>query len=145
MAFAVGLAVVVAVVAFAPDILKSRFQTDSSTDVALRSDIWNGAVEIYSSQPVLGVGLNNFQTAYERLPSTSANSSQRRLLHNEQLLVPPHAQNNYLRRSPSRDWWGCSQCWACWRAASLRHFGHRALRSRGPGHSDSDSGLACWA
>ncbi len=97
VALAIGLTMVVAVVAFAPSSLKSRFQNDSSSDVTLRSDIWNSAIEIYSNQPVLGVGLNNFQTAYERLPSTSATSSQRRLLHNEQLLVPPHAQNIYLQ------------------------------------------------
>jgi O-antigen ligase len=97
VALAIGAIVIVGAVAFAPGALKSRFENDSSSDVTLRSDIWNGAIEIYSGQPVFGVGLNNFQTAYGKLPSTSATSSQRRLLHNEQLLVPPHAQNIYLQ------------------------------------------------
>jgi O-antigen ligase len=83
---------------FAPTALKDRFNPSSSGgDVTLRSDIWNGALEIYSSQPVLGVGINNFQVAYASLPTTSSGSSQRRLLHDTQLLVPPHAQSIYLQ------------------------------------------------
>jgi O-antigen ligase len=45
---------------------------------------------------VLGVGLDNFSTAYAQLPSTLANASQRRLLNQSGLLIPPHAQNLYL-------------------------------------------------
>lgn len=97
MALLLGVVVVASVVALAPGALKSRFENDSSGDVALRSDIWNGAIEIYSSHPVLGVGISNFPTAYDRLPANSATASQRRLLHDEQLLVPPHAQNIYLQ------------------------------------------------
>jgi putative inorganic carbon (HCO3(-)) transporter len=96
VALLVGIVIVTAAVTLAPATLKNRFESDSSSDVALRSDIWNGAIEIYSDHPVFGVGLNNFQVAYGRLPANSATSSQRRLLHDEQLLVPPHAQNIYL-------------------------------------------------
>lgn len=97
LAVTVGLVAVVAAVAIAPGALKSRFENNSGNDVALRSDIWESAIEIYSHDPVLGVGPHNFQTAYERLPSTDAAASQRRLLHDEQLLVPPHAQSIYLQ------------------------------------------------
>ncbi len=96
-AVTVGLVVAIAAIAVAPGALKSRFENNSSNDVALRSDIWNSALEIYSDNPVLGVGPHNFQTAYERLPSTETAASQRRLLHDEQLLVPPHAQSIYLQ------------------------------------------------
>lgn len=97
VAIVVGITIIAAGVLLAPATLKNRFESDSSNDVALRSDIWNGAVEIYSAHPVFGVGLSNFQNAYGRLPSSGATSSQRRLLHDEQLLVPPHAQNIYLQ------------------------------------------------
>lgn len=89
----VGLAGVV----LAPSTLKDRFSTESTgEEVTLRSDIWGSAVDIYSGHPILGVGLNNFSKAYASLPSTLEIGSQRRLLHQSQLLIPPHAQNLYL-------------------------------------------------
>jgi O-antigen ligase len=89
----VGLAGVV----LAPSTLKDRFSNQSTGDeVTLRSDIWGSAVDIYSEHPILGVGLNNFSKAYASLPSTLEIGSQRRLLHQSQLLIPPHAQNLYL-------------------------------------------------
>jgi O-antigen ligase len=42
------------------------------------------------------VGVGNFPVAYAALPSTLANASQRRLLNQHGLLIPPHAQNLYL-------------------------------------------------
>jgi len=96
LAMVVGFAL--AAFALAPAALKDRFDPASSGgDVTLRSDIWNASLEIYSSQPALGVGVSNFQTAYSNLPTTASGTSQRRLLHDTQLLVPPHAQNIYLQ------------------------------------------------
>jgi O-antigen ligase len=96
-ALVAGAVVAIAVVAFAPAALKERFDPgQSSGDLPLRADIWGAAVDIYGQHPLLGVGLNNFGDAYESLPASLANASQRRLLHQEQLLVPPHAQNLYL-------------------------------------------------
>ena len=72
----------------APAVLKERFNPESAEgDVALRTDVAQSALDIYSEHPLLGVGVNNFQTAYsERMATETA--GQRRLLHNEQLLVP---------------------------------------------------------
>lgn len=96
---AAALAAVVALVAgvaFAPAALKERFSSNNSSDVALRSDLWGSAIDIYSEHPVLGVGINNFDVGYASLPSTLASASQRRLLHQGQVLTPPHAANLYL-------------------------------------------------
>jgi O-antigen ligase len=82
---------------FAPAAFKERFTPEeTSQDVGLRSDIWASAVDIYAENPLLGVGLNNFDEAYSSLPSTLSTGAQRRLLHQSQILVPPHAQNLYL-------------------------------------------------
>jgi O-antigen ligase len=95
---AIGVAVlVVAVGAFlTPATLKERFTADSGGDVTLREDIWKASIDLYASNPIVGVGVNNFGNAYETLSSLPAVSSQRRLLHGDQVLVPPHAQNLYL-------------------------------------------------
>jgi O-antigen ligase len=82
---------------FAPAAFKERFSSnETSADVGLRSDIWSSAIDIYAERPLLGVGLNNFDEAYSSLPSTLSTGAQRRLLHQSQILVPPHAQNLYL-------------------------------------------------
>ena len=97
LAVLVAVVVAVAGTTLAPAALKDRFSTNAGTsDITLRSDIWSAAVDIYSRSPLLGVGLNNFGEAYGTLPTTLDNSSQRRLLHQSQILVPPHAQNLYL-------------------------------------------------
>jgi len=89
--------VAVGAIMFAPIAFKERFSSkETSADVGLRSDIWASAIDIYSERPVLGVGLNNFPEAYASLPSTLSTGAQRRLLHQSQVLVPPHAQNLYL-------------------------------------------------
>ena len=81
----------------APSTLRARLDPQASRgDIPLRADIWRAAVEIYGRHPLIGVGLNNFSEAYARLPSTIAGGSQRRLLENQDLVVPPHAQNLYL-------------------------------------------------
>jgi O-antigen ligase len=90
------LMLAVLVYLFAPSVVRQRFQSTSGGEVAIRSDIWAAAVDIYSQNPVLGVGINNFPVAYATLPAVPANASQRRLLHGEELLTPPHAQNLYL-------------------------------------------------
>jgi len=97
MAIVAIVGVAIAAVTVAPTALKERFATQGTGgDVALRSDIWQSALDIYGEHPVLGVGLNNFSNAYANLPSTLATGSQRRLLHQAELLTPPHAQNLYL-------------------------------------------------
>jgi O-antigen ligase len=46
---------------------------------------------------VLGVGVDNFGVAYEQLPSVTDAGAQRRLLHQDLLLIPPHPQSIYLQ------------------------------------------------
>jgi O-antigen ligase len=93
----VVLSAVIVVLTVAPVQLKDRFSTqDQAGAVSIRADIWGAALDVYSERPVLGVGPNNFPVAYRGLPSTLANASQRQLLHNELLLIPPYAQNLYL-------------------------------------------------
>ena len=91
-----GLLLALLVYLFAPSVVRERFQSTSSGEVEIRSDIWAAAVDIYAEHPILGVGVNNFPVAYARLPVVPANATQRRLLQQEELLVPPHAQNLYL-------------------------------------------------
>ena len=97
-AIAIVVVTIVAAIVFAPASLKERFDPGASgSDVTLRSDIWNSALAIYGERPLLGTGVNNFPLAYQELPSTTANAAQRRLLHNDMLLVPPHPQSIYLQ------------------------------------------------
>jgi O-antigen ligase len=93
---AVGVAAVLAFT-LAPSALRDRFDPKATQeDVPLRADIWSSALDVYTAHPVLGVGVGNFPVAYASLPSTLANASQRRLLNQHGLLIPPHAQNLYL-------------------------------------------------
>lgn len=91
-----GLLLAVLAYTFAPSVVRQRFQSTSGGELAIRSDIWAAAVDIYEQHPILGVGVNNFSVAYAQLPVVPANATQRRLLQGEELLVPPHAQNLYL-------------------------------------------------
>ena len=97
-ALGVGLAVLAAAVTLAPATLKERFSGEqtSGADVSLRQDLWGAAIDIYSERPILGVGLNNFAVGYGQLPPVPRTATQRRLLHQTQVLVPPHAANLYL-------------------------------------------------
>lgn len=90
------LAAAVLGTALAPAAFKERLRDNNSGDIGLRTDLWRSALDIYSESPVLGVGLDNFSTAYARLPATVSEGSQRRLLHQTQVLIPPHANNLYL-------------------------------------------------
>jgi O-antigen ligase len=97
--YAVGAAVVIGTLAlfFAPGTLKERFNPQiASGDVPVRTDVWGAAIDIYDGHPWFGVGLGNFGNAYKALPSTLQHASQRRLLNQSGLLIPPHAQNLYL-------------------------------------------------
>lgn len=97
LAVLVAVVVGIAATSLAPAALKERFDPGKSTgDITLRADIWSAALDIYSREPLLGVGLNNFGEAYRALPTTLDNASQRRLLHQTEVLVPPHAQSLYL-------------------------------------------------
>jgi O-antigen ligase len=81
--------------ALAPGNLQSRFQSTNSADLTQRNDVNKTALDIYSEHPVFGVGVKNFQIAYaERVSAETA--TQRRLFHNQQLLVPTAAPNEYL-------------------------------------------------
>jgi putative inorganic carbon (hco3(-)) transporter len=93
-----GTALVVAAVTIAPAALKERVDPETGgDDVTLRSDIWRGALEIYSEHPVLGAGVNNFQAAYGRLPSAPTQGYALRLLDQAGEFVPPsNAHNAYL-------------------------------------------------
>ena len=95
-ALAVAVAIAVAGVALAPSALQERVSDPAGGDLGLRADLWGSALDIYSERPLLGVGINNFEDGYATLPSTLANASQRRLLHQQQVLTPPHAANLYL-------------------------------------------------
>lgn len=79
-----------------PAAVKERLQSVNSDEVQVRQDQWGAALAIYSEHPVLGVGIDNFGVAYARLPSSVPSASQRRLLHNDQLIVPPDANSLYL-------------------------------------------------
>ncbi|MBA2383500.1 MAG: O-antigen ligase family protein [Actinobacteria bacterium] len=97
-ALAAGAAVAIVAVTVAPATLTERFSAESRSgaDVSLRQDLWGAAIDIYSERPILGVGLNNFAEGYGRLPPVPRTATQRRLLHQTQVLVPPHAANLYL-------------------------------------------------
>lgn len=91
------VAVAAAGLLLVPGTLRERFDPEATReDVPLRADIWGAAIDIYSGRPLLGVGVENFAAAYERLPSTAQSASQRRFLNEEFLVTPPHAHNLYL-------------------------------------------------
>lgn len=95
---AIGAVIVIVAVGalLVPSALEDRFLSDSSGDVTLRADIWGAALELYGERPVVGVGPDNFAAGYRDLPAIPAFGSQRRLLHTDELVVPPHAQNQFL-------------------------------------------------
>jgi len=96
LAVVFAVVVGVGVLAFAPSTLKERFQADSTEgDVALRADVAQTALDIYAEHPLWGVGVDNFQVAYAERSATES-ASQRRLFHNEQVLIPPAAPSQYL-------------------------------------------------
>lgn len=90
-----ALVAVVAGGALAPTALIERIASASGGD-PVRADLRASALDIYAERPVLGVGLNNFKEGYAGLSSTPTRASQRRLLHEQDLLVPPHANNLYV-------------------------------------------------
>jgi O-antigen ligase len=131
--YAIGAAVVVAVagVLLAPAALRERFNTQAASgDVPLRSDIWGAAVDIYTSHPLLGVGLGNFAAAYSQLPSTLAHATQRRLLNQSGLIIPPHAQNMYLNTMAEEGVIGTAALVFLFLAALVTAW--RAARARAP-------------
>jgi putative inorganic carbon (hco3(-)) transporter len=92
---ALGTAIVIAVVAVVatPSTVRDRFSNGGG--VSLRADVGDSAIAIYEAHPFVGVGIGNFQPAYENL-NFSLVSGQRRLFHNQQLLVPTAAPSQYL-------------------------------------------------
>ncbi len=95
-AIVVAVAVACVAVFAAPSVLRERFSDASSGEVALRADLWGSALDIYANRPLLGVGIDNFANAYATLPINPTFSTQRRLLHTQEVIVPPHAANAYL-------------------------------------------------
>ena len=119
--YAIAVAAFTAAVAvlFAPATLKERFSPQvSSGDVPLRTDIWGASLDIAQGHPFLGVGVGNFSKAYAALPSTLSHASQRRLLNQSGLLIPPHAQNLFLNVLAEEGWLGI---------AALTFFGFGAV------------------
>jgi O-antigen ligase len=95
-AAAVLVIVVVAGGVVAPSSLKERLSDPAGSDLGLRADLWGSALEIFRGSPVLGVGLADFSDGYSQLPAQLSTGAQRRLLHQQQVLVPPHANNLFL-------------------------------------------------
>ncbi len=95
-ALVVGVVAICVAVLAAPSVLQERFSDANGGEVVLRSDLWGSAIDIYAKRPLLGVGIDNFSNAYQTLPINPTFSTQRRLLHGGEVLVPPHAQNAFL-------------------------------------------------
>jgi O-antigen ligase len=137
--YAVGIAVAAAVIGllFAPATLRERFSTQASSgDVPLRTDIWGASIDIAQAHPFLGVGLDNFSSAYASLPSTLSHASQRRLLNQSGLIIPPHAQNLYLNTLAEEGVVGIA-------ALALLLLGSFAVAYRGSRSSDPTSRVIC--
>jgi O-antigen ligase len=94
-ALMVGIAVAVVLAVATPSTIRERFSNTTSNDVSLRTDVANSALDLYGNQPIFGVGIGNFQPAYEEL-NFSNTPEQRRLFHTQQLLVPTAAPSQYL-------------------------------------------------
>jgi O-antigen ligase len=94
-ALLVGLLVAMFAIVATPGTIRERFSNTGSNDVSLRTDVGASALDIYDTEPLTGVGIGNFQAAYEDLNFTQS-PGQRRLFHNEQLLVPTAAPSQYL-------------------------------------------------
>ncbi|MDQ3758441.1 MAG: O-antigen ligase family protein [Actinomycetota bacterium] len=132
VAWVVVVAMIAAGVISAPSLLKERLSDVGTSQVALRSDLWRSALGVYSESPVLGVGIDNFSEAYESLPSTVEAASQRRLLHNEQVLVPPHANNLYLNVLAEQGLVGlCALAWLAFGAVAIAYRGSRVADPAG--------------
>jgi O-antigen ligase len=95
-ALAAAVAIAIGGVLLTPPALKDRLSDPAGNDLGLRADLWRSALDLYRTEPITGVGLGNFGEAYGRLPATVSSGSQRRLLHQQQVLVPPHANNLFL-------------------------------------------------
>jgi O-antigen ligase len=94
------LAVVAAVVAIAlaPASLKERFDPAAArSDAGLREQLWQAGYDIGSSEPLLGVGPNNFSAAYERLINRRGGATDRPLLdQGHGFVLPSSSHNMYL-------------------------------------------------
>ena len=94
-AVAVAIVVGAAALLLTPGTLRERFSESGKGDVALRTDVADSALEIYAQHPLVGVGIGNFQLAYQDL-SFAEEAGQRRLLHTKQVLVPTAAPSQYV-------------------------------------------------
>jgi O-antigen ligase len=94
-AVAVAIVVGAAALLLAPGTLRERFSESGKGDIALRTDVADSALEIYADHPLAGVGIGNFQLAYQDL-SFADEVGQRRLLHTQQVLVPTAAPSQYV-------------------------------------------------
>ena len=90
----VGPLVALVVVLAAPNLVRERFATltSSSSEVATRVDIWRTALNVWESHPVIGVGLGGFPQAYAeaRLPGKV-------FLPSTVFQPPPHAHDVFLQ------------------------------------------------
>ncbi|MGZ8649190.1 MAG: O-antigen ligase family protein, partial [Solirubrobacteraceae bacterium] len=132
VAVAALVGVAIGGVMLTPAALKDRLTDPAGEDLGLRADLWSSALDLYGTRPLLGVGLGNFGEAYGRLPSTG---TQRRLLHQRQILVPPHANNLFLTILAEQGIIGAlaflgllgAALWSCARAARREDVLDRAL------------------
>ena len=66
------VAIALAGAVIAPGALGERLRSPTGDDIGLREDLWNAALDIYATSPVVGVGLANFGEAYTGLPAQPA-------------------------------------------------------------------------
>ena len=82
----------------APGTVAGRFNADTgSADLALRTGIWRGALDVATQHPLLGAGISNFPFAYARTPAVEAPAANRPSIPEvggDEL--PPTAHNIYL-------------------------------------------------
>jgi O-antigen ligase len=95
VALKAGVVLGVIALFFAPAHLRDRFQNVGGDELTIRQDVNKAALDIYAEHPVLGVGVNNFQIAYAEQRAADT-ATQRRLFHNDELLVPTAAPNEFL-------------------------------------------------
>ena len=95
---AAATALVLVALILAPGTVAGRFDANSgSADLALRTGIWRGALDVATQHPLLGAGISNFPFAYARTPAVEAPAANRPSIPEiggDEL--PPTAHNIYL-------------------------------------------------
>jgi O-antigen ligase len=137
VAIVAAVALGIGALLFAPSDIKERFENTSGSDISMRQDVNKTALDIYAARPFTGVGVNNFQIAYGQQWGADT-ATQRRLYHNQQLLIPTAAPNMYVNTLAEQGILGITALLVFLALALWTAFG--AARSRQP--SVSAIGLA---